>query len=791
MSITTTVRCHTSIFSYIIMFFFLQTAAIGQELNRVNVNGQEIFMNGSNVAWVDFARDIGPGTTNLTAFESIFQDVSENGGNTMRLWLHTNGTNTPEWNNGTVVGPGPGAIDDLRDILDLAQVYDVSLMLCLWSFDMLQDGQTGLNQTQRDLNRSIMEDDTKMQAYIDNSLIPMVDALKGHPAINSWEIFNEPEGMASEISHANWAHESTNMIHIQTFINRTAGAIKRTDPDALVTNGSWNFQVLSDIGSFHNYYRDDRLIDAGGDEDGTLDFYTVHFYPEHFGINTSPFHQNADHWGLDKPIVVAEFWPADTTPRNSNNTVPASELYTTLLDRGYAGALSWSYSDQNQGNWANSLQNMSSVRDQDPEAVFFSIFEGVRGQINVHPNNILSGQEATLSWTLRGQNVSGTLNGESLDNVIGTKTVAPEDTTIYELIAFNDEGVRDTSWVTLYIVPPNKFNRAQGKNAYSSSNESGHGNENPNYVTDADMNTRWSSEYTNNEWIYVDLEENFDISRVVLHWEYANGRDYNMQTSYDAVNWTTFEEVRGKSAGERTDDFDELDDVQGRYVRMRGLNRSSEWGYSIYEFEVYGMEAEHQPAHISISSFPDGYEQNPEEVLDLAVSITEGSSAVSKVEYYINDEFFETVESEPFSTTFDPASIEDDGQGNTHHFSVYAVATDDHFEVSSQTVGFSVNFPKTVTDITETKPYRFALNQNYPNPFNPTTQITYSLATDSHVQLEVFDITGQRVAMLVNERHMRGSHTVTFDASNLASGMYLYRITAGSFTQVKRMLFIK
>ncbi len=89
-------------------------------------------------------------------------------------------------------------------------------------------------------------------------------------------------------------------------------------------------------------------------------------------------------------------------------------------------------------------------------------------------------------------------------------------------------------------------------------------------------------------------------------------------------------------------------------------------------------------------------------------------------------------------------------------------------------------------------PDEFELNQNYPNPFNPTTVIRYGVPQSSEVRLEVFDMLGRKVAMLVNgERQRAGWHQVNFDASRLASGMYLYRIVAGKYVQTKKMMLIK
>jgi hypothetical protein len=88
-------------------------------------------------------------------------------------------------------------------------------------------------------------------------------------------------------------------------------------------------------------------------------------------------------------------------------------------------------------------------------------------------------------------------------------------------------------------------------------------------------------------------------------------------------------------------------------------------------------------------------------------------------------------------------------------------------------------------------PAEFALEQNYPNPFNPTTSIRFSLPEARMVTLRVYDLTGREVAELVNEVRAAGTYNVTFDASRLASGMYIYRLQAGDLTSTKRLTLLK
>ena len=89
------------------------------------------------------------------------------------------------------------------------------------------------------------------------------------------------------------------------------------------------------------------------------------------------------------------------------------------------------------------------------------------------------------------------------------------------------------------------------------------------------------------------------------------------------------------------------------------------------------------------------------------------------------------------------------------------------------------------------KAYALRLDQNYPNPFNPTTTISYNLEKTSQVNLEVFDLMGKRVATLVNGLQNAGEQAITFEASSLSSGIYIYRLTAGGSSLIKKMVLLK
>lgn len=111
----------------------------------------------------------------------------------------------------------------------------------------------------------------------------------------------------------------------------------------------------------------------------------------------------------------------------------------------------------------------------------------------------------------------------------------------------------------------------------------------------------------------------------------------------------------------------------------------------------------------------------------------------------------------------------------------------------TDTVGY--DFTASTEPLTVVKngysPASFSLNQNYPNPFNPTTNIQYSISSRQFVSLKVYNILGEQVAALVNEEKSPGTYILNFNGSNLASGTYFYRLTAGSNVTTKKMILLK
>lgn len=119
---------------------------------------------------------------------------------------------------------------------------------------------------------------------------------------------------------------------------------------------------------------------------------------------------------------------------------------------------------------------------------------------------------------------------------------------------------------------------------------------------------------------------------------------------------------------------------------------------------------------------------------------------------------------------------------NDASFDGFAVYVDDVM-IGNPSVG--------VTPNNTNLPSKFALEQNYPNPFNPTTNIKFSLPKATNVQLVIYNSMGQEVKSLVNEFKTAGSYTVDFNASELASGTYFYKLITSDFTETKKMTLVK
>jgi len=137
---------------------------------------------------------------------------------------------------------------------------------------------------------------------------------------------------------------------------------------------------------------------------------------------------------------------------------------------------------------------------------------------------------------------------------------------------------------------------------------------------------------------------------------------------------------------------------------------------------------------------------------------------------------------------------EDDRFGNAVALSgEYAIVSAKHGDNSGSNRGSAYIYYNFTTDVEvePTNAVSFNLNQNFPNPFNPTTKIKYQIPEISFVTLKVYDVLGNEVAILVNDEKPIGGYEVEFDGTGLTSGIYFYKLQAGSFVETKKMVLMK
>lgn len=726
-----------NVFIIIVLLVYSQITA-AQSSNRIHYNNQDLFLSGSNLAWVSFGSDIGPGVTDTTRFADVMLSMHDKGGNVLRWWLHTNGINTPEFDgSGYVVGPGSGTIADIKKVLDLAWEREIGIDLCLWSFDMLKssNGSTVINR-----NTLLLNDTSYTNAYIRNCLIPMVDALKGHPAIVAWEIFNEPEGMSNEFGWSDVGHVP--MSSIQRFVNLCAGAIHRTDTAAQVTSGAWSFYALTDnilaksatglsklsaaekkelgaslkqiyrssltpeemiahlerianTSSLHqNYYRDDILIAAGGDADGILDFYSVHYYSTSTPLSTSPFQQTAASWNLTKPIVVGEF--AMESGYGVPPGITTGQLYDTLYQLGYAGALAWSFTDVQISSVADMLAGMQSMWNNHQSDVDILGIGGAWPLVTItSPVTGASISDTTaITITANASDSDGTVDSVEFfiaDTIkIGVATVSPytiiwnnvpSGTYTLKAIATDNNGHKRTSnIVTISVGKPAMVRREAESSRYG-------GN-------------RLINDATASGGAFVDV----------------NGQDSTVNTIYWYI-------TNVGPAGNY--------EIAIGYKLAYGIPKSQ-------YINVNGVRA--ATVEFTGASTSTWYEKST------TVYLASGLNIIAVVPFW--------------------------GWMYVDYLAV----------------------PKNVLTSVEDQaftPVTFELEQNFPNPFNPSTIIHFSLQKASNVRLTIYNVLGQKIATLVDSHMEAGAHNVKFDATGFASGVYFYRLEAGGYRSQKKMMLLR
>ncbi|GGP27911.1 hypothetical protein GCM10010971_37300 [Silvimonas amylolytica] len=241
----------------------------------------------------------------------------------------------------------------------------------------------------------------------------------------------------------------------------------------------------------------------------------------------------------------------------------------------------------------------------------FEIYSTAAPTITTQPANqsVSAGQTATFSVVATGSSLSyqwqkngANIAGATTASYTTPATASADSGAVFTVIISDTNGNSLTSSAATLTVGSSGSggsggtggsgsnpgtNLALGKTATISSNE------NPAFsqaafVTDGDLTTRWSSASADPQWVQIDLGSTQSIGRVILYWEAAYGKVYQIQVSNDAQNWTTAYTQSNGQGG--TEDIS-FATVSGRYIRMYGTQRGTQYGYSLYEFQVYATQA--------------------------------------------------------------------------------------------------------------------------------------------------------------------------------------------------------
>lgn len=442
-----------------------------------------------------------------------------------------------------------------------------------------------------------------------------------------YEICNEPNGVS-------WAG-------IKNYADQIIPVIRAIDNDAIICVGTrgWSSLGLSEGSSSQ------EIIDNPLNYPNIM--YSFHFYAK----SHQDYYINHLDWASDRlPIFVTEFGTQEASGDGPNDLVMGLR-YLNLLRSKKISWTNWNYSDNplSGGVWnSGTCSGNTWSTDKLKEAGVF-IRNNMRTADDFGPvsgSNLALGKTVTVSST-EASTLPGTnaVDGNSSTRWSSAMYVDPQWITVdlgsnYNIsqIKINWEAAYaknflvqisadNANWITLKDVQnnttlSNDFTSLSGSGRYvriygtargttygysiyelevygtlvstpnialnksvtvSSVEEAGlEGN----YAVDGNTSTRWSSTmYTDPQWIRIDLGSNYNISQVKITWEPAYAKDYLLQVSTDNTNWTTVKTIQGNTS--LTNDHTGLS-ATGRYVRMYGTARGSDYGYSIYELEVYG-----------------------------------------------------------------------------------------------------------------------------------------------------------------------------------------------------------
>lgn len=780
--------------------FLLKTIAQPAPLHK---NNQDLFVSGMNLAWINYGNDL-EGFDEIK-FTDAIQAIRAAGGNTVRWWIHTEGTTSPIFTNGKVSGIKQIHLENLRTACDIAYMNGVMIDLCLWSFGMLDDANITASTITR--NKNLLTDTSFTWAYINNALTPMVKFLKGHPGILCWEIFNESEGM---ISGYGWTSDRVSMKYVQQFINLCAGAIHRADSTAWVSNSSWQFNVCSDVGSFTNFYSPERLIAQGKDSLGYLDLYQVHYYSMNNPNEVNPFIHPASYWELDKPVIIGEF-PAMGLSYPSTRYLPfmpTIDAYNYLYNNGYSGALAWTWTnhDGNGGlpDCAAALDNIRTLHNDTIDIIISPSFDYPPSLTKTIPGGWIYKGDTTDTITLGKVTDYFTDKDDSAfltfqidsQSSIANYLISPEKK-IQVMPLENKTGIAtvtvtatDTSGrykkapIVFSIIDKVLKNKLLYRNIYASSIESA--NLPASKAVDNSVSSRWASTIgKDNQWLLIKLDTIYELQRMLIYWELAHAMEYQVMVSLDSVNW---DNVYTEKLGDGDYDKIVFDTVKASYVLLNCIKRRPDqnWGFSIYEISAYSDKAvNHSPVFITPDSVVT---YNVNEPLNISVKyFVDDPDLGERLTFDIDSTDSSTL---PAWLAYNDTTKRLSGTpsiSDTGSYTLHLTVTDLEGAQASGTITINVINPTSI-------PIAGNLNvfDIYPVPAKNNINISWHFSNVNPVRISIEDYLGRTINIKeINQNRLYNNNNYSMNIDNIPAGLYIVKFQSGNISANKKILIIK
>ena len=296
---------------------------------------------------------------------------------------------------------------------------------------------------------------------------------------------------------------------------------------------------------------------------------------------------------------------------------------------------------------------------------------------------------------------------------------------------------------------------------------------------DPDPNSRWAAQIMP-QWIQYDLGATEPVGLIAVsfyQWNAGRIYQYSIETSDDLVQWN--EVVSNASSSSQEWTLNEFTNLSARYVRIVCLsNNQGDWA-GVWEARIF--EPNNTTA-VEFTEFTAKVNENNSVTLDWTTASEQNCKQFNITRKKGNGDFV-IVDSVP-------------GHGSVTETQQYTftdnTVNSGHYSYRLEEVDYSGHISySNIIEIVVNNPQDYILEQNYPNPFNPTTTISYSVPKESFVSLQVYDILGNEISTLVNEKKPQGYYNIEFNAKDLPSGIYFSRIQAGSFVAIKKMILLK